>query len=605
MEENTLVATLEIEPETASKLQQLKPGNYCVHRSWGMGKVKDWDQTEKKVLVDFPSKPSHGLDFDFAAKSLQPLDAEHISVRLAEDVSAVRAMAENDPVGLVQVLLRSFQQETTIEKIEKALVPALFSSEQWKKWWGSAKRALKKDARYEIPTRRNQPIVLHDEPRDPHALAVEEFRKTVGAQAQAAALLKLEKIWKSGENESTARELVQAANKTLTLVPKSQIGQALELVLARDDFMAAAGVEGLEQEFFLARYLPSEPSAFNAALAAMSASKQGQCLERARAIFGARWSSLFLSLLPSANSRLMDIISRAFQEENRLEELLAALERLIHERRLNSDVLVWICKNRDGVAKPLASSSLFMAMMAVLEQEQFNGRAKLHDLIVNDKTVLRDLLASISDDEARDITRSVLLTSAFEELNKRSVLAALVKLYPFVQSMIAGEENKAEVHTLIVSWSSLEKRKAELDEIISKKIPENKKEIAVARSYGDLRENHEFKAAKEMQTVLMRRKAELESMLSRAKGTDFSGVDISQVNIGAHVRLVDEETKQPDRYTILGAWDSEPEKGIISYLTPVAQTLLQRKTGETVELPLDGGKMRRLKIEAIEAYRAE
>ena len=63
---------------------------------------------------------------------------------------------------------------------------------------------------------------------------------------------------------------------------------------------------------------------------------------------------------------------------------------------------------------------------------------------------------------------------------------------------------------------------------MNKKIPENSKEIGVARSYGDLRENFEFKAAKEMQAVLMRRKSELETALHNARGTAFESPDTSQ-----------------------------------------------------------------------------
>src|ERR1700745_4534891 len=103
-------------------------------------------------------------------------------------------------------------------------------------------------------------------------------------------------------------------------------------------------------------------------------------------------------------------------------------------------------------------------------------------------------------------------------LNKRALMAKMIKLHPELQSMLTGDsEEKAEV--LVVSWSSLQKRKEEYDDLISKRIPENTKEIALARSYGDLRENFEYKAAKEMQTVLMRRKAELKHMLSPARDT--------------------------------------------------------------------------------------
>jgi transcription elongation GreA/GreB family factor len=86
--------------------------------------------------------------------------------------------------------------------------------------------------------------------------------------------------------------------------------------------------------------------------------------------------------------------------------------------------------------------------------------------------------------------------------------------------MVSGETGE-KAESLIVSWESLEKRKLEFRGAGQQKIPENTKEISVARSYGDLRENLNVKAAKEMQRVLMRRKAETERDLARARGTAF------------------------------------------------------------------------------------
>ena len=142
---------------------------------------------------------------------------------------------------------------------------------------------------------------------------------------------------------------------------------------------------------------------------------------------------------------------------------------------------------------------------------------------------------------------------------------------------------------LIVSWSSLEKRKAEYEQLVKVKIPENSKEIALARSYGDLSENFEFKAAKQMQSVLMRRKAELEQMLHNARGTSFENVDTSRVSIGTIVTLRSVGTSHEETYTILGAWDGDPDRHIISYQTAIGQALLGRKLGETVSLNTDHG----------------
>src|SRR5260221_4167215 len=114
------------------------------------------------------------------------------------------------------------------------------------------------------------------------------------------------------------------------------------------------------------------------------------------------------------------------------------------------------------------------------------------------------------------------------------LLAGIVKRNPAVQSLISGEQTKQDAN-LIVSWESLERRKNEYTELVQKKIPANSKEIAIARSYGDLRENHEYKAAKEMQKLLMRRTSELEVQLVRARGTDFSTAKTDVVGVGVSV----------------------------------------------------------------------
>jgi len=155
-----------------------------------------------------------------------------------------------------------------------------------------------------------------------------------------------------------------------------------------------------------------------------------------------------------------------------------------------------------------------------------------------------------------------------------------------------------------VSWESLERRKNEYTELVQKKIPANSKEIALARSYGDLRENHEYKAAKEMQKILMRRKGELEYQLVRARGTDFGNPRTDVASIGTRVRVTDLSSQHGEEFAILGAWDGNPEKGVISYLSPVAQSLLNHKVGEEVEFDMEGAR-KRFRIDAIEPVPAE
>jgi transcription elongation GreA/GreB family factor len=100
----------------------------------------------------------------------------------------------------------------------------------------------------------------------------------------------------------------------------------------------------------------------------------------------------------------------------------------------------------------------------------------------------------------------------------------------------------------------------------------------------------------------MRRKAELEAHLMRARGTDFTNTRTDVAGIGTIVRATDLETNQSEDFTILGAWDSDPEKGVVSYLSPIAQSLLNRKLGEEVEFEVHGAKHRH-RIDQIQAFR--
>jgi transcription elongation GreA/GreB family factor len=170
-------------------------------------------------------------------------------------------------------------------------------------------------------------------------------------------------------------------------------------------------------------------------------------------------------------------------------------------------------------------------------------------------------------------------------------MARIVKLYPETQSMISGkvsEEDGEASESLIVSWASLEKRKAEFHHLITREIPQNLRDINIAKEQGDLRENAGFKAAKEHQRVLQRRKVEMEQDLHHARGTSFETPNTAQVSIGTVVTIRHSDGTT-ETFSILGAWDSAPELGIVSYKAGIGQALLGAAAGSEVELPSEHG----------------
>ena len=128
----------------------------------------------------------------------------------------------------------------------------------------------------------------------------------------------------------------------------------------------------------------------------------------------------------------------------------------------------------------------------------------------------------------------------------------------------------------------------DLDLLNKEKIPANSQAIEAARELGDLRENAEYQMAKDEQKVLLARQSELQTDLMRAKPTDFMDAPTDFVGIGSIVNLIDSNSGENQRYVILGAWDSDPDNNILSYLTPLGQKLLGKKNGENVETEVEG-----------------
>lgn len=239
-------------------------------------------------------------------------------------------------------------------------------------------------------------------------------------------------------------------------------------------------------------------------------------------------------------------------------------------------------------------------MLTVMERDAFNEKKsnRLRDFIMADPTLLIELIGSADIEIIRDLTRALQLSTSFDDMDKRSLFGRIVKSFPGVQSMISGDQNKQEAN-LIVSWPSLERRKNSTKNS-SKESP---RQLQGNRHRPQLRRSPRkprYKAAKEMQKFLMRRKTELEAQLLRARGTDFSNLKTDVIGVGCKVKVTDLNAKHAETYSILGAWDYDPDHNVISYLTPMAQSLLNHKVGDVVEFELDSVK-KHYRIDAIEA----
>ncbi|WP_025899755.1 transcription elongation factor GreA [Sneathiella glossodoripedis] len=133
------------------------------------------------------------------------------------------------------------------------------------------------------------------------------------------------------------------------------------------------------------------------------------------------------------------------------------------------------------------------------------------------------------------------------------------------------------------------KLEAELKNLKGNARPQVIQAIATAREHGDLSENAEYHAAKEQQSLIEGRIAELEDKLGRSEIIDVSAISGKQIKFGATVLLVDEDTDEEITYQIVGEDESNIEEGLLSLKAPLARALLNKEQGDSVEVTTPGG----------------
>ena len=597
-----LAAAGKIEGRHVEPLTLLAESGCCMHRSWGFGRIKTVDTVFARFTIDFAGKPGHTMDLGFAVESLKPIPKDHILARKANDLEGVRQLAAHH-LDLIKLVLNSFGGRATADQIQQVLVPDVIRDD-WKKWWETARREMKKDGHFIVPLKKTEPVIFQEQETSLQTRLMTNFRAAKGLKARVVVVGELSKSASDlADKQAAAAEVIAALNADILSHQRTQPAVALEAIFARDELRAIAGLPPAPDEITSAQ-IWAQDIKFGPVMDQIPAAKHHHALQSFKMANPDRWQEVLRGSLNFVSAKLCREFASLLISEGKMDLLKETLARLVNQHTAGSELLLWLGRERSDAYADILGPEVFRAMLTAMERDQFNEKRsnRLREFILDDHELLAELTASADIEVVKDLTRALQLSPVFDDMDKRSLLARLVKSHPAVQSLISGEQTKQD-NSLLVSWDSLERRKAEYQELVQKKIPANSREIAIARSYGDLSENHEYKAAKEMQKMLMRHKDDLENQLTRARGTDFSNARTDVVSIGTVVRATDLGANHPETFTILGAWDSDPDKGVISYLSPVAQSLLNNKVGDEVEFEFQGAKHRH-RIEHIEIFKA-
>jgi transcription elongation GreA/GreB family factor len=583
-----LVEAGRIPKPVGERLSQLAPGNFCIHKSFGAGKVTHWDLPGKKVVIDFEKSAGQTMELQFAFQKTEWIGAEDFRAKKIEQLEELRTLSKSDPLALVVHLLSSHGGSLTGDALEKELSGAVIPEAGFKKWWDSTKKALRESRLAVVPQKRTEPIVLRVGDRSPSQALVADFEAARDIKGMIRALEAIAADIGAFESDTDSlKRLLADIDEGAKKAARVQLGQALQLVAARDEVIGSS--KSLELDPSAVRLsdllLSADATRLAEEAGALPSSRQRAVYEAFPNAFGDEWVGKIVQVFDRVGARGVTEIARILLERGEMASLVSHLRSAIARRALGPDALIWVCRERKGSSQEIFSADVGASVLNLLENDHLSDgprkTSRLQSLLGDDKTLLTDLVNIMDVNEARNFGRRLLDCPVFGELEKKSLMARIIKARPETAELVNGANSKRPDEILVVSWESLEKKKAELDDLIRNKIPQNLNDVKIARSYGDLRENFEYKSAKDLEKYLAHRRNALEKEIANARGSDFKGSDAAKVNIGTVVTLVDAAGVETEM-TVLGAWDSIPETKTVSYLSEVGKVLLNREPGDAV-----------------------
>lgn len=568
-------------------------GSYVFHKTWGVGRI---NSLENEVLkVDFARQRGHEMSLKMALSSLQILSPEHIWVlKATKKKEELTAKIKTDPEWALKTIIISFDNNCDLKKIKQELVPSLLSTGEWTNWNVKARKILRENSNFGIVPTNVDSYTVRERPISIEEKLFNEFKAHKNFFSRIDIINTF--IEKADVNDEVFHEMFNYFDAFLKAP-----SQVTEQVIVSQMIVTSIGAKiphlvSSKPISFVSLYEHIQnPAEIYEALKDKELKKQ--FLKNIKNLIP-HWQDQYILLFPSVLSN--DIVQDLLESGD--EAKLQTFARDCFENpKVYREPVIWFFKNSvnddwfknaniDYEKQLIALIHILDLSLCEIENKQntTENRRIVKQvtglLFDSDEHLLEDFIETSDRDT---VTRIYILIADIKDLD--SVLKA--KLHTQIQkrfpdfNFFDSEEKESTSLGLIVTARMLEEKKKELQNILDVRIPQNQKDLGYAISLGDLRENSEYKAAREEQAKLSNLSTRLQNDIERAKVFDPLTANTKKVGFGTRVTIENlTDQKGQEVYTILGPWESDPENGIISYLSPLGRELFNKKVGETVEV---------------------
>jgi len=322
------------------------------------------------------------------------------------------------------------------------------------------------------------------------------------------------------------------------------------------------------------------------------------------------WSHIYIKLFTQYQSKYIIDELAMNKEYNAIEELVRGS--LDHYKDYRES-FVWLIINT--IDEPWFKSldikfeKILISMIHILgisyreisNRRDVNVNRKLNKQISEFLFKDQKLNKYLTEADEDSIIRIYTLVDDIKELDpsiKLGVRHTIKEIHPDFKFIGNGEKDISK-RKIIVTKKSYADKQNELKNLLEVEVPNNSKEIGAAMEKGDLRENAEYKAALEKQDLLNASSFKLQEDLRNSQIFDENSIDTAVISFYTKVKLMNLKTEKEEEYTILGPWESNPVKNIISYLSPLGAELYNQKPGEEIEFIINEKEFH-YRIESIE-----
>lgn len=550
-------------PKTWEKVDRLEAllsfdvGTVVAMEGKGVGRVVEANLGLESFKVDFERNKGLMVGFKAAPKLLQPLNTDHVLRRKLEHPASLKALA---PPDLLHAVLTSYDRPLTAGEIRDVL-HGIVGETQWTSWWGAARK--------------------HPQVVSSGGGARQTYRwAETGAHAVDSVWKAFQKADPRGKMDRLRREglrdpelrtrMAEDLSAVAEKVIDSDPGLAFEIWYALDRTGGAPENVDWSPEALLS-YKP---------LQVFTGIEERQLRERAYTMVRERredWAALFREAMArETDPRALEVLAEGLYQGSP-KDIDRIVDNLLAQPHRMPAAFVWLAE-RAAVDEALRSRNplrLLQQIFTAMSRDEFaTYRQRLLALSESGGTLPR-LLPHLNEDQAAQAEEAVQRVAFLEPYQREQLINAIQLRFP-------AQRKDTGPATLYALAESIDAKRQELHQIMTVEIPANRKAIEEARAMGDLRENFEYKSARQRHEYLNARASALNSELARSRPIDTTGMEVSEVRIGARVHMGHAGRNRV--ITILGPWESKPEEDVISYESDLAKEMLGKGVGAAIDL---------------------